>query len=257
MTTRGHRYATGCKKDPYDPRDYQMRHFLLAAPRAGRVDHRAEMPAVFDQGQVGTCVACAAGYYDKTYQEQREHHWGMTTDDHRFSPMFIYSQRAEQGSDSGMTIREAMKIINQEGVCSLKDMPYRESAMDRRPTAAQLKAALPFRSRSFARISSLGEAELYLRDNCFIAGLMVHQSFMDAPNGRIPMPSRDDPFVGGHALCFVGFDARRRLLMFANSWGPAWGDVGYGSISYDVFQALLMDAWGMVDAVDYPQAAKP
>jgi hypothetical protein len=155
-----------------------------------------------------------------------------------------------------MTIREAMKIVNREGVCSLEDMPYREDAIDRQPTATQLKAALPYRSRSFARISGLGEAELYLRDNCFIAGLMVHQSFMDAPRGRVPMPHRGDPFVGGHALCFVGFDARRQLLRFANSWGPGWGEGGYGSISYDVYAALLMDAWGMVDAVDFPQPAR-
>jgi C1A family cysteine protease len=253
MSPRGRRYATGCQKDPYDARDYQMRHFLRAAPRQGRVDHRAEMPPIFDQGQVGTCVACATGYYDKTYQEQREHGWGMSSDDHRFSPMFIYSQRAEQGRDSGMTIREAMKIVNQEGICTLSEMPYRQDAIDRPPTKAQLKAALPYRSRSFARIASLGEAELYLRDNCFIAGVMVHQSFMDAPRGRIPMPSRNDPFVGGHALCFVGFDARKQLLVFANSWGRGWGDSGFGSISYDVFQALLMDAWGMVDAIDFPQ----
>ena len=143
MSPKGRRYATGCQKDPYDARDFQMRHFLRAAPRPDRVDHRAEMPAIFDQGQVGTCVACAVGYYDKTFQEQREHDWGMNRDDHRFSPLFIYSQRAEQGSDSGMTIREAMKIVNQEGVCSLKEMPYREDAIDRRPSASQLTAALP------------------------------------------------------------------------------------------------------------------
>jgi len=45
--------------------------------------------------------------------------------------------------------------------------------------------------------------------------------------------------------------------MFANSWGPLWGDAGFGYISYDVFEALLMDAWGMVDAPDSPQPARP
>ena len=211
---------------------------------------------MFDQGQVGTCVACAVGYYDKTFQEQKENRWGMKSDAHRFSPMFIYSQRAEQGSDNGMTIREAMKIVNQEGVCTLKEMPYREDAIDTAPTSTQLKAARPYRSRSFARIGGLGEAELYLRNNCFVAGMMVHQSFMDAPRGRIPMPRRGDPFVGGHALCIVGFDGRRQLLIFANSWGPAWGESGFGTIAYDVFLALLMDAWGMVDAPDSPQARR-
>src|ERR1035437_996855 len=104
----GPRFATGCKKDPYDPQDFQMRHLLAAAPRLDRVDHRAEMPAIFDGGKVGTCVACAVGYYDKTFQEQRENHWGMNTDDHRFSPLFIYSQRTDAGTDGGMTTARAM-----------------------------------------------------------------------------------------------------------------------------------------------------
>ena len=252
----GPRFATGCKKDPYDPRDFQIRHFLAAAPRLDRVDHRAEIPAIFDQGQVGTCVACAVGYYDKTFQERRENHWDMNRDDHRFSPLFIYSQRSDAGTDGGMTIRQAMKIVNQEGVCSLKVMPYREDGIDQKPTPAQRQAARPYRSRSFARIASLGEAELYLRNNCFIAGMMVHESFMDAPRGRIPMPTEGDPFVGGHALCIVGFERRKQQLIFANSWGPAWGDSGFGYISYDVFEAILMDAWGMVDAPDSPPAGR-
>jgi hypothetical protein len=173
-----------------------MRHFLAAAPRLDRVDHRAEMPAISDQGQVGTCVACAVGYYDKTFQAQRENHWGMNHDDHRFCPLFIYSQRSDAGTDVGMTIRQAMKIVNQEGVCSLKAMPYREDGIDQKPTLAQRKAARPHRSRSFARIASLGEAELYLRNNCFVAALMVHESFMGTPgahpdaHGRRPLRRR-------------------------------------------------------------------
>jgi C1A family cysteine protease len=250
VADRGHRFATGCRKDPYDRRDYQMRHFLRAAPTAGSADHTAQMPPVFDQGAVGTCVACATAYYDKTFQEQLEHGWSMAPPSHRFSPMFIYSQREDQSGDNGMTIREAMKIVNQEGVCTLADMPYREVAIDTPPTAGQLRAARPFRSKSFARLSTIEEAESYLGSNCFVAGLLVHQSFMDAPKGRIPMPRQGDPFVGGHALCIVGFDRRRRLFRFANSWGAGWGEAGFGTIPYDVFLALLMDAWGMVDAPD-------
>src|SRR5258708_15838806 len=105
-----------------------------------------------------------------------------------------------------------MKIINQEGVCSVEVMPYREDAIDTRPTAAQRKAARPYRSRSFARLESLGEAELYLRDNCFVAGLMVHQSFMDAPGGQIPMPTEGDPFVAAPPPSFVAFYARNHPL---------------------------------------------
>jgi C1A family cysteine protease len=243
------RFATGCRKDPYDPRDYHIRDFLKAAPRPGRADHRAEMPAIFDQGQVGTCVACATGYYDKTFQEGREHHWDMRADAHRFSPLFIYSQREDRGGDNGMTLREAMKIVQKEGVCPLDQMPYIEDAIDTPPTPAQLSAALPYRAKSYARLTHLHEMEEYLKDNCFIAGLMVHDSFMSAPAGRIPMPTKGDVFVGGHGVCIAGFDSDAREFYFANSWGTGWGDAGFGTIPYEVFVSLLMDAWGMVDVV--------
>ena len=119
-------------------------------------------------------------------------------------------------------------------------MPYSDGAIDTAPTAAQVKAARPFRSRSFARITSIAEAERYLADNCFVAGMMVHESFMDAPRGRIPMPTEGDPFVGGHALCIVGFERRKQsLFRFVNSWGPGWGESGFGTIGYDVFMALF------------------
>jgi C1A family cysteine protease len=230
-----------------------MRHFLAAAPAKLLVDHREEMPPVFNQGQVGTCVACAVGYYDKAYQEGRENRWSFSDNAHLFSPLFIYAQRSHRDNDEGMTIREAMKIVQKEGVCPLSLMPYLEDRIDVPPSKRQLAAALPYRARSYARISSIGEAQRYLLGNCFVAGLMVHQSFIQAPRGRIPSPQRGDPFVGGHALCVVGYNARRGEFLFANSWGEGWGDGGYGVISYEVFLALLMDAWGMVDAPDRPQ----
>ena len=108
-------YATGCRKDPYDRRDFRISRFLRAVSAPDRADHRAEMPEILDQGRVGTCVACATGYYDKTYQERREHAWDMRPTSHRFSPMFIYAQRADRSGDHGMTVREAMKIVNQGG----------------------------------------------------------------------------------------------------------------------------------------------
>ena len=244
------RYALGCIKDPYDHRDYSISTFLKATPLAEQVDHSPSLPPVFDQGPVGTCVACATAYYDKAFQEGLEHRWALTDGQHQFSPLYIYSQRRKQPEDAGMTIREAMKIIRDQGVCSLTCMPYVVERINVRPTAEQRKAATPFRARSYARLNTIGEMEAYLMTNCFIAGVMVHERFMDAPGGIIPMPDPGCEFLGGHAICIVGFDRRDRMFKFTNSWGTQWGDHGFGHIGYATFQALLMDAWGMVDAID-------
>jgi C1A family cysteine protease len=247
------KYALGCLKDDFDERDYSISRFLTVVPLPERVDHADELPPVFDQGPAGTCVACATGYYDKGFQEGIEHRWPLKDPGHQFSPLFIYSQRQRKPEDGGMTIREAMKIIAEQGVCPLDQMPYQLERINVEPTAAQRAAAQPYRSKSYARISRVGEMEAYLLGNCFIAGVMVHEGFMDAPGGIISMPAPGADYLGGHAVCVIGFDRRNRMFKFANSWGPQWGDQGFGHIGYATLQALLMDAWGMVDAA--PDAA--
>ena len=224
-----------------------MSRFLKAAPLVDEVDHSSQLPPVFDQGPAGTCVACATAYYDKSFQKGLEHHWPLTSNQHQFSPLYIYSQRRNQPGDQGMTIREAMKIIQEQGVCSLACMPYDVHRLNVPPTPEQRKAAAPYRAKSYARLSSIAEMQAYLTTNCFIAGVMVHEKFMDAPAGVIPMPTPGTEFLGGHAICIVGFDRRNRMFKFANSWGTQWGDRGFGHIGYATLQALLMDAWGMVD----------
>lgn len=244
------RYALGCLKDPYDHRDYAMAEFLKAVPLPERVDHSDSLPPIFDQGPAGTCVACASGYYDKSFQEGLEHRWALKDPSHQFSPLYIYSQRQNKEGDFGMTIREAMKIIKEQGVCPLDLMPYILERLNQEPTPEERRAALPYRAKSYARLTRVAEMETYLTANCFIAGVMVHEGFMDAPGGVIPMPDSGVSYLGGHAICMVGFDRRNQMFKFVNSWGSQWGDSGFGHIGYATLQALLMDAWGMVDAPD-------
>ena len=244
------RYALGCLKDPYDHRDYPMAQFLRAVPLPEQVDHAGALPPIFDQGPAGTCVACATAYYDKSFQEGVEHHWSLNDPSHQFSPLYLYSQRRNKTGDLGMTIREAMHLVKNQGICPLDRMPYVLERLDCEPTPEQRRAAQPFRAKSYARLTSIAEMEIYLTQNCYIAGVMVHEGFMDAPGGVIPLPDPGAEYLGGHAICIVGFDRRNRLFKFANSWGVQWGDGGFGHIGYATLQALLMDAWGMVDAPD-------
>ncbi|UYL09267.1 C1 family peptidase [Bdellovibrio sp. SKB1291214] len=38
---------------------------------------------------------------------------------------------------------------------------------------------------------------------------------------------------GGHAILLMGYDSERKLFMFKNSWGPKWGNQGYGYVTFD------------------------
>jgi hypothetical protein len=56
-----------------------------------------------------------------------------------------------------------------------------------------------------------------------------------------------DKVADGHSIMFVGYedDASKQgggILRFRNSWGPGWGDHGYGTISYAYARAYANDA---------------
>jgi C1A family cysteine protease len=38
--------------------------------------------------------------------------------------------------------------------------------------------------------------------------------------------------VASHSVTLIGYDDSKQLLKFINSWGPGWGDKGFGYISY-------------------------
>jgi len=53
------------------------------------------------------------------------------------------------------------------------------------------------------------------------------------------MPKQKEMVVGGHAVCIVGYDDRKKLLKFINSWGEDWGAQGYGYLPYDYVKLIF------------------
>jgi hypothetical protein len=57
------------------------------------------------------------------------------------------------------------------------------------------------------------------------------------------MPDEWDYCEGGHAICIVGHDDKKKQFKFKNSWGKSWGKKGYGFLPYRYMGKYLMDAW--------------
>jgi C1A family cysteine protease len=84
----------------------------------------------------------------------------------------------------------------------------------------------------------------------FVFALGVHRSMTRHPivhTGVVTMPKRGDALLGGHAVLAVGYRHATRQFIFRNSWGPAWGDRGYGYLPYEFVaaSALTWDFWTM------------
>lgn len=64
-----------------------------------------------------------------------------------------------------------------------------------------------------------------------------------APSGWIDLPKPGEQLIGGHAVRVVGWAEDGDRLVFANSWGPGWGERGFGSVGRDYLDRYLDEAW--------------
>jgi C1A family cysteine protease len=120
------------------------RDLLYAAPPTAlpelppKVDMRGDCPAVYNQGQLGSCTANAIGGAPQFDQ--------LKQGDNDFVPsrLFIYyNERVMEGtvnSDSGARIRDGVKSVAKQGACKEDPRwPYQINKFDdkprRRPTS--------------------------------------------------------------------------------------------------------------------------
>jgi C1A family cysteine protease len=82
----------------------------------------------------------------------------------------------------------------------------------------------------------------------FVSGIVVYESFESdvvSKTGIIPMPTKDETVLGGHAIVAVGYDVGKQHFICRNSWGTRWGDRGYFYLPFAYLEdaALASDQW--------------
>ncbi len=221
-----------------------------------------------DQGPIGACTAHAAvalvEYFEiRTQQKHID-----------ASRLFLYKVTRNllnwQG-DVGAYIRTAMEALVLFGVPPERYMPYVPENFDSEPSAFCYAFGQSFQAASYYRLDPLGtKPERLLRDikvslaagYPLMFGFTVYDSLGEANKnkGKVPFPPRHDRVVGGHAIAAVGYhDAlviqnsepgsvpTRGALRIRNSWGPDWGDKGYGWLPYEfVLRGLAVDWWTII-----------
>lgn len=267
-------YGLGCLKSPPDYRDYLYRAIMPIRALPDKFSRRTEMGPVRNQGSFGTCVSFAsAGVKDN--QEGRD--WGQSI---QTSPLYIYKRCKEIdgiASEEGTYPRVAMKILSQYGVCKESTFPYAKMTwptMPSIPGGADTEAA-GFKIGAYASITTIGEVkQALIQSGPVLAAVMVCQSFMAVGgDGFVPLPGENGPdtWLGGHALCVVGYDDTKTngkhtgYFEVRNSWGPDWGESGYCWIPYDFFVfadnsmggfRYWMESWSSVDIITPDPIAK-
>jgi C1A family cysteine protease len=257
-------YKLGCKPSPQDvlqshySADYVDR--LLSNTRASAsIDWSANMPKPGDQGQQGSCVGWSTGYNYKSYQEQVERQWGLSTTSHLFSPSYIYNQ-INGGRDAGATIAAALNLLVSQGNTTLDDFPYNERDYKTQPTQAQRQRAAQYKALSWTPIfrgtANINAMKTALANGPIEIGTDVYwrAGWQTGEINQRDVPSSYSD--GGHAVVIVGYDDNRQTkdgtgaFKFINSWGTGWGYGGYGWMSYQYVQNNVFEAEVLYDKVD-------
>lgn len=241
----------GWIRDLPDPRDtfLAMPSPAVAAQFPSSVDLRGQFPAVYDQGQLGSCTANAlAGAIE--YQLGREKLDSVFTP----SRLFIYYyERAERGTipfDSGASIREGIQAVSNQGYPPESVWPYDPAQFAVTPDAQAQAAATGHKVfQSFCLQQNLDHIRSSLADQePVVFGMTVFESF-ESPaveaSGIVPLPSPAEASVGGHAMVIVGYDDSAGSFWVRNSWGESWGIGGYCRIPYGYLTnaQLAADFW--------------
>ena len=211
------------------------------------VDLRPLCSKVEDQGALGSCTANAlVGNLEMLVKKA-----GKPVTD--LSRLFVYyNERALEGTineDAGAFIRDGVKTLVKQGVCTEKKWAYNITKFTQKPTAACYKEALNHQVLSYHRILTLREMKMCLAEGYpFVFGFTVYEGFESdavAKTGKLDMPKPSEKTLGGHAVCAVGYDEVTKRVLVRNSWGEDWGLKGYFTMPYDYISStnLADDFW--------------
>lgn len=207
---------------------------------------------VRDQGNLGSCVGFSStygvGFLRRTDRD------ALST---IYSPLqMYYDARIRDGMqwkdvDAGAYIRDAMDALRETGVAPDGRWPYKVSKFATTPTKSVYKAAASWKLGAHYRCDTLDDILTAIAHGFAVVGGIACFSSMFSSQvdrtGVIPMPTRDDDNLGGHALYFDMYDESAGQIRFENSWGEGWGDHGYGylPLAYAEDRNLSDDWWAM------------
>lgn len=252
MTSKLAARSFGWVPDMPDHRDFQLAvggPLQAALPTAATVDAKA-LPAVWDQGPIGSCVghACAA-----LHEFTRRHNRGAGRDPSR---LFTYYEARKAtnpawvSADTGASIRGGMKALAQAGVPTEKSWPYLPAKVTVKPPQVAYNEADDYQAVVYWRVPQTAEAVKASVAGGWpvVFGFTVYESFMTptvARTGVVPYPAGGERVVGGHAVMIVGYDDARRAFRIRNSWGKGWGLSGHCWMPYEYVLAggLASDFW--------------
>jgi GNAT superfamily N-acetyltransferase len=101
-----------------------------------------------------------------------------------------------------------------------------------------------YRILSYQRVRTSNECRYAIaRYSQVLASFEITDQWFTAENGDIQLPPAGAETIGSHAVSLIGYSDAERMFQFVNSWGPEWGEGGFGRIPYEFFDRCQVEAW--------------
>jgi hypothetical protein len=224
-----------------------------------KVDLSNRMPAVGDQGQLGSCGAWAVAYAARSYYTETQESRDIRKPSNLPSPNYVYHLSRPGNCADGTNVDRVVAVLKQ-GSLSLADFPYTDACVSPAP-AILVARAHDFRVRGYSQVN-IGRPDdirgQLAQGNPVIIRFFVSTAFeklRDATTFTELAPPPGDKLTGWHFITLVAYDERRQAFRLINSWSPRWGDHGYAWLSYDLLKTTRISAAYALDVG--PAKAQP
>jgi len=216
-----------------------------------------------DQGNRGDCSLFAiTGLVEFEIDQHTSGEHPQLSEDYL---IWAADEATGQTGDQAMFYK-AVLGLNELGICNSADMPYlTKPEPKRKPSAAAIANARPWRERWQTEwikrwsYSPLSETELTAIKRAIASGHPVACGLRwpkDLKGSELLDVPAANQVSDGHSIAFVGYEDEPAkqgggVFQFRNSFGPKWGNQGYGTMSYAYAKAYANDVlWLRLGAPD-------
>jgi len=218
------------------------------------VSLKSYCPQPQDQGAYANCVGWAAGYAGRTILEALQQQKGTSINitEQAFSPDFLYllnKSPADANCQRGISINQVLKTMQEKGIPR-----RREFTANCNPSVPSgiLEKAQANRIEGYTRLFDKETPDDFrikiikkalAQQKPVVIGIECYESLKKATEY---WEGTKDKFVGGHALCVVGYDEQRGAFEVMNSWGTDWGNQGFSWMRYADFAKVVKYAFELI-----------